>query len=102
MVARQHPRGYALGMELPEPTTADLLRRLARIEGQVRGVQAMLRDSRECREIVAQISAAGKALDQVGFKLLAAGMATCLADPDKAAEAGFDPEEVEKLFLKLA
>jgi DNA-binding FrmR family transcriptional regulator len=89
-------------MELPEATTADLLRRLARIEGQVRGVQAMLRDNRECRDIVTQLSAAGKALDQVGFKLLAAGMATCLADPDKAAEAGFDPDEVEKLFLKLA
>jgi DNA-binding FrmR family transcriptional regulator len=89
-------------MELPEVTTADLLRRLARIEGQVRGVQAMLRDNRECREIVAQISAAGKALDQVGFKLLVAGMTTCLADPEKAAEAGFDPAEVEKLFLKLA
>jgi DNA-binding FrmR family transcriptional regulator len=89
-------------MELPEVTTADLLRRLARIEGQVRGVQAMLRDNRECREIVAQISAAGKALDQVGFKLLVAGMSTCLADPEKAAEAGFNTAEVEKLFLKLA
>jgi len=89
-------------MELPDATTADLLRRLARIEGQVRGVQAMLRDNRECREIVAQISAAGKALDQVGFKLLAAGMTTCLADPEKAAEAGFSTAEMEKLFLKLA
>lgn len=89
-------------MELPEATSADLLRRLARIEGQVRGVQAMLRDHRECREIVAQISAAGKALDQVGFKLLVVGMSTCLADPDKAAENGFDQDEVEKLFLKLA
>jgi DNA-binding FrmR family transcriptional regulator len=89
-------------MELPEATQADLLRRLARIEGQVRGVQAMLRDNRECREIVAQISAAGKALDQVGFKLLVAGMSTCLADPAKAAEHGFDQDEVERLFLKLA
>jgi DNA-binding FrmR family transcriptional regulator len=89
-------------MELPDSTTADLLRRLARIEGQVRGIQAMLRDNRECRDIVAQISAAGKAIDQVGFKLLAAGMAACLSDPDKAAESGFDPGEVEKLFLKLA
>ena len=62
----------------------------------------MLRDGRECRDIVTQISAAGKALDQVGFKLLAAGMAECLTNPDKAAQAGFDPEEVEKLFLKLA
>lgn len=89
-------------MELPDETSADLVRRLARIEGQVRGVQAMIRDGRECREIIAQLSAAGKALDQVGFKLLAAGMATCMSDPERAAAAGFDPDEVERLFLKLA
>ena len=89
-------------MQLPDDTTADLLRRLARIEGQVRGIQAMLRDSRECRDIVAQLSAVGKALDQVGFKMLATGMATCLANPGTASASGFDLEEVERLFLKLA
>ena len=89
-------------MQLPEDTTADLLRRLARIEGQVRGVQAMLREGRECRDIVTQLSAAGKALDQVGFKMLATGMATCLANPDAAGDSGFDLDEVERLFLKLA
>lgn len=89
-------------MQLPETTTADLLRRLARIEGQVRGVQAMLRDGRECREVVAQLSAAGKALDQVGFKMLATGLAECIANPKSAEDAGFDLVEVERLFLKLA
>ncbi|MEZ5217021.1 MAG: metal-sensitive transcriptional regulator [Ilumatobacteraceae bacterium] len=89
-------------MQLPEDVNADLLRRLARAEGQVRGVQAMIREGRECRDIIAQLSAARKALDQAGFKLLAAGLSTCLTDPDGATEAGFDLEEVERLFLKLA
>ena len=89
-------------MQLPDETTTDLVRRLARIEGQVRGLQAMIKDGRECREIITQLSAAGKALDQVGFKLLAAGMATCMSDPKGAAAQGFDPDEVERLFLKLA
>ena len=89
-------------MDIPQDTIDDLQKRLRRIEGQIRGIQQMLGEDRDCREIVTQISAAGKALDQVGFKLLAAGMATCLSDPAKAAKAGFDPEEVEKLFLKLA
>jgi DNA-binding FrmR family transcriptional regulator len=102
MTTEQHPQGYSCGMQLPEEATADLLRRLARVEGQVRGVQAMLREGRECREVVAQLSAAGKALDQVGFKLLATGLATCIADPDSAEEMGFDLGEVERLFLKLA
>lgn len=89
-------------MQLPDDTVADLTRRLARIEGQVRGVAAMLNDGRECRDVVAQISAARKALDQVGFKLLSTGLATCLTDPDRAEEVGFDLAEVERLFLKLA
>lgn len=89
-------------MQLPDDTIDDLTRRLRRIEGQVRGIQQMLTESRECRDIVAQVSAASKALDQVGFKLLATGLSNCLADPVEAAKNGFDLAEVEKLFLKLA
>jgi DNA-binding FrmR family transcriptional regulator len=89
-------------MELPQETVTDLNRRLRRIEGQVRGLQQMLADGRECREIVAQVSAASKALDQVGFKLLVTGLSHCLADPDEAATNGFDVKEVERLFLKLS
>ena len=89
-------------MRLPDDVTDDLTRRLRRIEGQVRGLQQMVRDGRECRDIVTQVSAASRAMDQVGFRLLAAGMAECLHDEESAAEAGFDLDEVEKLFLKLA
>ena len=89
-------------MQLPEEVTDDLVRRLRRIEGQVRGLQQMLADGRECRDIITQVSAASRAVDQVGFRLLAAGMSACLQDESAAAAAGFDIEEVEKLFLKLA
>ena len=89
-------------MQLPDVVTDDLVRRLRRIEGQVRGLQQMLADGRECRDIITQVSAASRAVDQVGFRLLAAGMATCLQDESAAPEAGCDLEEVEKLFLKLA
>lgn len=89
-------------MKLPDDVTDDLVRRLRRIEGQVRGLQQMLLDGRECRDIVTQVSAASRAIDQVGFRMLASGMAACLQDESAAAEAGFDLAEVEKLFLKLA
>ncbi len=85
-------------MELPEEITSDLLRRLARIEGQVRGVQALLRDGRGCREVVTQLSAVGKAIDQVGFKMLS----TCLTNPELARASGVGLDELERLFLKLA
>lgn len=89
-------------MKLPEDITEDLTKRLRRIEGQVRGIQQMLAESRECRDVVTQVSAASKALDQVGFKLLATGLSHCLANPKQAKANGFDLEEVEKLFMKLA
>ena len=71
-------------MEIDQDVKADLQVRLRRIEGQVRGIQAMIADDRECRDIVTQIAAASKAIEQVGFRMLASGMASCLQDPDKA------------------
>lgn len=89
-------------MDLPAATIDDLLKRLRRIEGQVRGIQQMLVDGRECRDVVTQISAATKALDQAGFKLVASGLTYCLNDPDRAAREGYGIDEVQRLFLKLA
>ncbi len=89
-------------MEISEDVKDDLTRRLRRIEGQVRGIQNMIAEDRECRDIVTQIAAATKALEQVGFRMLAAGLTSCLADPDKAAAEGYPIDVVEKLFMKLA
>ena len=89
-------------MELPQATIDELLKRLRRVEGQVRGIQQMLADGRDCRDVVTQISAAGKALEQTGFKLVASGLAYCLANPDAAARDGYDVDELQKLFMKLA
>ena len=89
-------------MELPESTQADLQRRLRRVEGQVRGVQQMLADGRDCRDIVTQLSAATKALEQAGFQLVAAGLTYCVADPVAAAADGLSLDDVQKMFLKLA
>ena len=88
-------------MQLPEETINDLHKRLRRIEGQVRGIQAMLTDGRECSEVVTQIAAASKAMEQVGFKLVASGLTYCLTHPDEAAESGYDLDRVEKMFMKI-
>lgn len=89
-------------MELPEETIADLIRRLRRVEGQVRGIQAMLADGRDCRDVVTQLSAANKALEQTGFVLVAAGLTWCLEDPERSAAQGYDLADVQKMFTKLA
>jgi CsoR family transcriptional regulator, copper-sensing transcriptional repressor len=51
-------------------TREQLLKRLARIEGQVRGVERMVEDDRYCIDIVTQISAIQAALDKVALGLL--------------------------------
>lgn len=98
----EHPTTSLGGMELPEETLADLQRRLRRIEGQVRGIQHMLEVGRDCRELVTQIAAANKALEQVGFVLVAAGLTWCLDDPERSAAAGYELADVQLMFLKLA
>lgn len=89
-------------MELPDDTVADVIRRLRRVEGQVRGLQQMLAEGRDCRDVVTQLSAAGRALDQAGFVLVAAGLTWCLEDPDRSAAEGYELAEVQRLFTKLA
>jgi DNA-binding FrmR family transcriptional regulator len=89
-------------MELPEETIADLTRRLRRAEGQVRGVQQMLAEGRDCRDIVTQLSAVTKALEQTGFLLVAAGLTWCVSDPDRARAEGYELADVQRMFLKLA
>ena len=62
----------------------------------------MLAEGRDCRDVVTQISAANKALEQVGFVLVAAGLTWCLSNPEQSAAAGYDVADVQKMFLKLA
>lgn len=90
------------GMQIPDETLADLQRRLRRVEGQVRGIQQMLAESRDCRDVVTQIAAANKALEQVGFVLVSSGLTWCLSNPEASADAGYDIADVQKMFLKLA
>ncbi len=89
-------------MELPDETVDVLIKRLSRIEGQVRGLQQMLREGRECRDVVTQISAANRALEQTGFLLVASGLTYCVSHPDEAAAEGYGLDEVQRMFLKLA
>jgi DNA-binding FrmR family transcriptional regulator len=89
-------------MELAQEAVDELTRRLRRVEGQVRGLQGMLAEGRDCHDVVTQLSAATRALEQVGFRLLATGLAECLEDPNKAAANGDSIDQFERLFLRLA
>lgn len=59
------PPGYATG-----GATDAILRRLRRVEGQVRGIASMVQDDRYCIDVLQQISAAQAALDKVALALV--------------------------------
>jgi DNA-binding FrmR family transcriptional regulator len=56
-----------------------LIKRLHRIEGQVRGVEKMISDDRYCIDVLTQISAVSTALDVVAFKILEEHVNHCVA-----------------------
>jgi DNA-binding FrmR family transcriptional regulator len=89
-------------MEMPAPVVEDVRKRLRRAAGQVQAVERMLAEGRECRDVVTQLSAATKALEQAGFKLVAAGLTYCLEHPDEAKADGYPIDTIERMFMKLA
>lgn len=58
-----------------------ILKRLKRIEGQVRGVARMVEEDKYCIDILTQISAVDAAMDKVAIELLRDHTKHCVADP---------------------
>jgi DNA-binding FrmR family transcriptional regulator len=71
------------------PHKDQLLKRLARIEGQVRGIAKMIEDDRYCIDILTQLGAVDTALEAVAIKVLEEHVQHCVA----GALASGDPEE---------
>ncbi len=63
-----------------------LLDRLKRIEGQIRGLQRMIENQRGCSEIITQVLAARCALEQVGMQLLDQQLLNCFPGDDPNLE----------------
>jgi CsoR family transcriptional regulator, copper-sensing transcriptional repressor len=73
----------------------DLLKRLARVEGQVRGLSRMVEQDRHCIDVLTQINAARGALDQIALGLLDGHMRTCLlGDGDGLSSSDAQADEV--------
>ena len=64
----------------------ELLTRLRRAEGQVRGIQRMIEEDTYCIDVLTQVSAATKALERVALALLDDHLRHCVAEA--AAEGG--------------
>lgn len=89
-------------MKLDTDALGDVVKRLRRAEGQIRGVIAMLEAGRDCADVVTQLAAASRALDRAGFKIIAAGLRQCVTAQENGEDQTVDVAQLEKLFLSLA
>ena len=82
-------RGYTISKE-------DYLKRLRRIEGQIRGLQRMIDEDTYCIDILTQVSAATKALQSVSVGLLDEHVRHCVRE----AAAGDDHERTDAMITE--
>ena len=75
----------------------DLINRLSRIEGQVRGIKRMVEEDYYCPDILVQVSADNAALNSFNKVLLANHIRTCVADDIKEGKE----ETIDELVLTL-
>ena len=75
-----------------------LLNALSRLEGQVRGIKAMVDADRDCAEIIQQISAVRSALDMLGVRLVADNLRACV---EEHALPAADRQRMEKALGAL-
>ena len=97
---KQHIHGY-------HADKAGLVKRLHRIEGQVRGVEKMVENDRYCIDVLTQVSAVATALEGVAFKILDDHVNHCVAhalasgDEDDAATKTRELLEAVQRFAKM-
>ena len=94
----EHTHGYAEDKEA-------LVRRLHRIEGQVRGIERMVEDDRYCIDILTQVAAVNTALESLAFKILDDHVNHCVAGAlasGDAAEAATKSKELLEAVHRFA
>ncbi|MBM7716887.1 metal-sensing transcriptional repressor [Siminovitchia sp. FSL H7-0308] len=79
-----------------------LINRLKRIEGQVRGIQSMIENDRYCVDILTQISAINAAMNKVGLQLLEKHTQHCVADAVKDGDGESAIQELMEVFKRFS
>ena len=84
----------------PRPGTDQLVVRLRRAEGQLRGVQRMLEEGSSTQKVLTQLSAVTAAIDQVGLHLISERLRACVASGEEGCAEDF--EEAMATLLRFA
>lgn len=64
----------------------DILNRLKRTEGQLRGIQKMIVDEKECVDVITQLSAVSSSVNRIMGIIVAENLKNCLENPDSDTE----------------
>ena len=80
---------------------AGLVKRLHRIEGQVRGIERMVQDDRYCIDILTQIAAVTTALESLAFKILDGHVNHCVAGALASGDAEVAGEKSKELLAAV-
>ena len=89
-----HVHGYT-------PDKESLVKRLHRIEGQVRGIEKMVEDDRYCIDVITQISAVSTALDSLSFQILDEHVKHCVAGALASGDEADAQAKAEELLAAV-
>ena len=95
-------KGYAAKDAVIQPSKDALIKRLNRIEGQVRGVAKMITEDRYCVDVLNQISALQSAMDAVAMQLLENHTHGCMQNAIKSGDGDAAINEMMTLLRKFA
>ncbi|WP_125772571.1 metal-sensitive transcriptional regulator [Companilactobacillus furfuricola] len=65
-----------------EEETKKIINRLSRAEGQIRGIQKMINDDKDCMDVMTQLSAVRSSIDRVMGMVVANNLKDCVENPD--------------------
>jgi DNA-binding FrmR family transcriptional regulator len=88
-------------MQLTTDTRTDVIQRLRRVEGQIRGIIAMLESGREPAELVQQLASASHAVRKARLKIVAHSARDCMTPHDSDHGRGECLEWIEQQFFSL-
>jgi DNA-binding FrmR family transcriptional regulator len=90
----KHEHGYSKDKDA-------VIKRLHRIEGQVRGIERMVEDDRYCIDILTQIAAVNTALESLAYRLLEDHTRHCVRDALASGDGGAAQAKAEELLAAV-
>jgi len=94
--------------EAPAPVSSyrddhqkDVVNRLRRVEGQMRGLVEMIQSGRSCEEVALQMSAARKAMDRTFYRMMACSLMEAIHESETDAQAIVEVERAAHLLDKF-